>query len=105
MPKKLAWLSNTRPDCLFEILQHAQVTEDMFLQDSKWTSQRVNKAVAFAIDNRIPLRVAKPNQESLRVIGFADASFANNADFSTQLGHECFIGDDTGAVVPISFKS
>ena len=77
----------------------------MFLQDSKRTLQRLNKAVAFAIDNRIPLRTAKLDQESLRVIGFADASFANIADLLAQFGHVCFIGDETGAVVPISFKS
>lgn len=29
MRMKLAWLANTRPDCLFEISQLAQVTEDM----------------------------------------------------------------------------
>lgn len=30
MRMKLAWLANTRPDCLFEISQLAQVTETMF---------------------------------------------------------------------------
>ena len=103
MCMKLAWLANTRPDCLFEISQLAQVTEEMFLQDSKMTLQSLNKAVA--IDNCIPLQIAKLNQEFFRVIGFADASFANNEDLSKQLGHVCFIGDDTGAVVPIFFKS
>ena len=105
MRMRLAWLANTRPDCMFEISQLDQVTEDMFLQDSKKTLQRLNMAVAFATNNRIPLQIAKLNQESLRVIDFSDASFSNNADLSTQLGHVCFIGDDTGAVVPITFKS
>ena len=57
------------------------------------------------IDNRISLRIPKLNKDTLRVIGFADSSFANNADLSTQLGYVLFLGDDTGSVVPISFKS
>ena len=105
MRMKPAWIANTCPHSLFEISQLAQVTEEIFLQKSKRTLKRSNKAVAFAIDNSIPLRIEKLNQESLRVRGFADAPFANNADLSTQLGNVCFIGDDTGAVVPISFKS
>ena len=105
MRMRLAWLANTRPDCLFEIAQLAQVTEEMFSQHPKQVLQRLNKAVAFAIDNRISLRIPKLNKDTLRVIGFADSSFANNADLSTQLGHVCFIGDDKGSVVPISFKS
>ena len=67
--------------------QRAQVTEETFLRDCKRTLQRLNKAVAIEIDNRIPLRITKLNQEYLRVISFADATFTNNADLPTKLGH------------------
>lgn len=40
----------------------------------------------------------------LRVIGFADASFANNHDVSKQLGHICFLSDRNGNSVSIDFK-
>ena len=38
-------------------------------------------------------------------IGFSDASFANNAEFSSQPGYICLLADDSGSVVPIYFKS
>ena len=110
MRMKSAWLANTRPDCLSEIAQLA-VTEEMFSQNPKQVLQRLKIAVAFAIDNRISLHIPKLNKDTLSIIGFTDSSlkdlakFANNGDLSTQLGYVCFIGDDTGAVVPISFKS
>ena len=105
MRMKLAWLSNTRPDCLFEISQLAQVTEEMFSSSPRETARRLNKAVKFAVDNRLSLRIPKLDKKTLRVIGYSDSSFANNADLSSQLGHICFLGDASGAVVPIHFKS
>ena len=102
---KSAWLVSTRLYCLFETSQRTKVTEDMFMQDSKRVLQRLKKAISFATNNRIPLRISNLNQKFLRVLGFPDASFANNADLCTQFRHGCFIGDDTGSVVPISFKS
>ena len=77
----------------------------MFNQKPKQILQRLNKAVAFDVDNRVYLRIPKLEKSSLRAIGYSDASFVNNADLSTKLGHICFLGDDTGAVIPISFKS
>lgn len=47
----------------------------------------------------------KLDKKTLRVIGYSDSSFANNADLSSQLWHICFLGDKSGAVVPIHVKS
>ena len=105
MRMRLAWLSNTRPDCLFEVSQLAQVTEARFKASPKAWIRRLNKAVKLALINPISLRVAKLDPNTIRVIGYSDASFANNEDLSSQLGYICFIGDDTGAVVPFHFKS
>ena len=65
----------------------------------------MNKAVAFAIDKLISLRIPKLNKDTLRVIGFADSSFGNNADLSTQLGYVYILGDETESVMPVSLKS
>eukprot|EP00737_Agarophyton_chilense_P000247 gb/GEZJ01000282.1/.p1 GENE.gb/GEZJ01000282.1/~~gb/GEZJ01000282.1/.p1 ORF type:complete len:768 (+),score=79.54 gb/GEZJ01000282.1/:1785-4088(+) len=105
MRMKLAWLANTRPDCLFEISQLAQITEDRYLSSPREAVKRLNRAVKFAVDNRLSLRIRKLDRNSIRVIGFSDSSFANNHDLSTQLGHICFIGDKNDSVVPIHFKS
>lgn len=43
--------------------------------------------------------------DSLRVVGFSDASFANHDDFTSQLGHICFLSDASGRIFPISFRS
>jgi len=92
-------------DCLFEISQLAQVTEKMFEEDRRRMIRRLKRATKFAVDNRFTLKVPKLDKSSLRIIGFSDSSFANKADFSSQLGHTCFLGDVSDSVIPISFKS
>lgn len=102
---KLAWLSKSRPDCLFEIAQLAQVTEEMFLQQPSAYIRRLNKAIKYATDNRIALKIPKLHRSSLRIVGFSDASFAKNSDLSSQLGYVIFLGDQSNNVVPIVFRS
>ena len=77
----------------------------MFNQNPKQILQRINEAVAFAFDNRVSLRNPKLDKNTLRDIGYSDASSANNADLSKQLDLICFPEEDTGAVIPIPFKS
>lgn len=105
MRMKLVWLAKTRPDCLFEISQLSQITEDKL--DSKQASikRRLNKAVKYAVDNLVPLRIIKLQKDTLKVIDFSDSSFANNEDLSSQLGHIVFLGDSTSTLVRIHFKS
>ena len=98
---KLAWLSNTRPVCLFQISQLAQETEEKYNTEVSVVIRRINRAIRYAVQNRIYLKVPSLNKDTLRVIGFSDSSFANNADQSSI----CLLGDHTGAVVPINFKS
>ena len=53
MRMKLAWLSNSRPDCLFEISQLAQVTDEIYAAKKKELIRRINKAVRYAMQNKI----------------------------------------------------
>lgn len=94
-----------QPDCLFEISQLAQVTETMFNEGKESHIRRLNKAVKYAIDNRVYVKVPKLDKTSLLIVGFSNASFANNTDLTSQLGNTVFLSDCTNAVVPISFKS
>ena len=102
---KLAWLSNTHPDCMFEISQLAQVTNSMFESDKVKHIKRLNRAVKFAMNHPITLKVDRLELDSLRVFGFSDASFANNHDLSTQLGHIVFLADKNATAIPKNFKS
>lgn len=58
----------------------------------------------YVIANRVSLKIPKLSPDSLRIIGFSDASYANNKDFS-QLGHLCFLEHASGAVVLIRLNS
>ncbi len=44
MRMRLAWLANTRPDCVYEISQLAQVTEERFLTDEVSTRSPAKQA-------------------------------------------------------------
>ena len=105
MRMSLAWLANTRPDCLFEISELAQVTEDRFTREGATELRRLNKATKYAIDNRVAIKISRLDKDPIRVVGFSDASFAKNCDLSAQLGHICFLVDKHANGVPIDFKS
>ena len=105
MRMRLAWLSNTRPDCLFSIAQLAQVTEDMFNKNPGALIKQMNKATTYAVKNPCGIKVNKLDLDSLRVVGFSDASFANNHDLTSQVGHIIFLADKNDNVMPIYFKS
>ena len=105
MRMRLAWLSHSRPDCLLEISQLAQVTEEQFNQSKVKCVRRLNKAVRYAKREHVSLVAKRLQLDTLRVIGFSDASFANNMDLTTQLGYIVFLGDGNSSVIPIYFKS
>lgn len=102
---KLAWLSHTRMDCLYDINQMAQVTEKIFEDNRKEIIYQYNKKVETIKDENVCLSIPKLDIESLLILGFSDASFGNNRDLSSQLGYTVFLTDKTETVIPIIFKS
>lgn len=102
---KLAWLSNSRPDCLFEISQMAQVTDKIYKEKRASIIKRINRTIEYTKINPLKLKVMKLKQQNLSIVGFSDSSFMNNWDHSTQLGYVIFLMDDDHNVVPIFFKS
>lgn len=102
---KLGWLANTRPDCLFEISQLSQVTEEMFKKNPHDCVKRLNRTIRYARNNEVNINFPKLNLQSLRIIGYSDASFANNNDFTSQLGYIVFIADKHDNAIPLIFKS
>lgn len=67
--------------------------------------RQVNQAVRYAIQHHNSPKVPNLDIENFRIIGYSDSSVANNRDLSSQFGHICFLGDSSGAVAPIYFKS
>lgn len=86
MPMKLVRHSRTRPDCMLEIFQKAQPTEEMFMESQRMVIKRLNKAVMYAFANSFPAAIPNLDRNSLRIIGFSDASFAKNDDFFVTVG-------------------
>lgn len=82
---KPAWLSNSRSDCLFEISQLAQVTEEIFDQIGAEIKRHLNRAVEYSIENMVRLKIDKLDEDTLRIIRFHDSSYADNEDFCSQL--------------------
>ncbi len=105
MRMKLAWLGNTREDLAVDISQLAQVTEAHFNDAKRATIKRLNRVVVHAILHPLSLKFPSLDPQSVRVIGFADASFANNADSTSQLWHITFLEDKHGNAAPIHFRS
>lgn len=105
MQMRLAWLTHTRPDCLFEIFHLAQITEIHFQSDKKQFVKYLNEAVKYVTTDRVTIKFPKVDVHSVRVVDFFDASFANNEDMSTQLGHTCFMCDNAEKVISICFRS
>ena len=102
---QLMWLSHSRPDCLFEISQLTQVTRDMFDTERKDIVKRANRVVSYAMDNPVTISFPQLDLDSVKVIGYSDASFANNRDLSSQLGYVVFMVDDQNHAIPIVYKS
>lgn len=105
MIMRLEWLENTRPDCLFEIAQLGLVSEEIYKKQPRIYIRRLNKAIRYTIDNRATLRAPKLDKKSLKLVGFSDASFANNHNPSTHLGYIIFLVDSSYKVVPLVLKS
>ena len=105
MRMKLAWLSNSRPDLLFEISQLAQITLERFKDCARAHWKRLNTSIRYAHVNVSNLKFPKLDRDSIRTVGYSDASFANNHDLKSQLGRIILLMDGNDKAVPVIFKS
>ncbi len=103
--QKAAWLSNSRPDCLFEICQLTQVTDAIFSPHKSECIKVLNRALRYGVQNPISISFHCLDYESLHVVRFSDASFANNRDLSSQLGYTIILSDEGGNDIPLTVKS
>ena len=101
---KLSWLTHTQPDCCSKVSQLAQVTKKVETELSTIV-RSCNKLSMHVHDQALKIKIPKLELDSLRVIGFSDASFASNADFTSQHGYISFLADASNNAIPIIMKS
>eukprot|EP00171_Calliarthron_tuberculosum_P005124 IDg5124t1 len=70
MRMRLAWMANTRPNFLFEILQLAQVTAERFEKEGDELIRCINKVIKFAVENHFSLKIPALSKNSLKIVGF-----------------------------------
>jgi Reverse transcriptase (RNA-dependent DNA polymerase) len=94
MRAKLSWLTHTRPEIAHFVNSAAQVTEETFdLSHVKLMNSTI-KALKKTAERK--LLYQNLELKSLRIVSYADASFANNEDLMSQLGFITFLTDKTG---------
>ncbi len=89
----------------FEISQIAHVAEYRFKSDVSAHLKRLNPIVRYAHDIFSQHRFPKLDLYCIRLIGYLDAAFANNYDFSSQLGKITWLIDENASAIPLSFRS
>jgi hypothetical protein len=88
---KVAWITNTRPDICCAVSMSAQVTQSQY-QISHL--RMLNGIVRYLQSTmHVKLRYPKLDIGSLQVVTYADASFANREDKSSQIGYAIFMAD------------
>lgn len=95
MRARVAWMAHSRPDLSCGINKMAQVAEQAFGPDAVRALNTVIKRAKAGDD----LRLMYPalDRSTLRLRVCADASFAGNADLSSQVGYVVLLCDHTGA--------
>ena len=88
---QLAWIVHTRPEISFCVSTSAQVTESTMTPEHV---KRLNKAIKHVKSKKRALRYEPLHLPSLKMKVYADASFANNPDYSSQLGYLITLSDD-----------
>ena len=86
MRMRLAWLLNSRPDCLFAIAQIAQITESMFKSNHAEFIMKMNRSTQYATKIPVGILIPRLYLDSIRILGYSDSSFANNHDLSSNVG-------------------
>lgn len=92
----------TQPEAAFDLSFAAQVTGEPTADDVK----RLNRRLQWQIDHPgRGLHFVKLDRESLRLVVFTDASFANNKDLSSQIGYVIALADGTNMANIVHWSS
>lgn len=99
----ILWLAHSRPDVsAFGSIIGSYRREDM----SPVLIEQINKKLAYLKATKdVTLEFPKLDLQSLRLVVYCDASFANRNDKSSQLGYVICLADKTGSMCILSYKS
>lgn len=105
--QKIRWLSKqSRPDVSCAAAKAAQVTEDLFKADANGHRKVINKIVQHLHQHpETVFQFPKLDKDSLHLRVFADASFAENVDNTSQLGCFVFMADKSDQCTPLVWSS
>ena len=84
MRARLNWISNSRPEILCAVSVASAVTEKNFNEKKIESLNPVIKHLKST--KEIKMKFPRLDQESLKLVIYSDASFANNEDNSSQIG-------------------
>jgi hypothetical protein len=103
---KLAWMVHTRPDVAYCANTAAQITSEQWNLSSGGAIKRLNSTIRrLRHSPEESLRFPKLDRKTLRIFVFADASFANNDDVTSQMGYIVFLTDVSNRCAPMAYKS
>ena len=91
---QLTWLTHARPDVCTIANMLAQFTTNSF--DIKHVKEYNSTVKYLKKTARQGLFMQQIDKESLHLRIYADASFANNSDYTSQIGYIVFLADKTG---------
>ncbi|KAA8490976.1 Retrovirus-related Pol polyprotein from transposon TNT 1-94 [Porphyridium purpureum] len=95
---RVAYVSNNgRPDLLYHVAKLSQVTHAQFDSAQAKTLLSVTKRLHLT-NNAYSLIYRPLDIQKLKFRVYADASFASNRDYSSQIGYVVFLGDHTDTV-------
>ena len=77
MRMKLARMVNTHPDRAVDISQMMQIIVDSHMTEPTFHFKRLNTAVTYATQNLLENKHPAIDLESLLIIGYSEAAFAN----------------------------
>lgn len=99
----MAWLAHSRPDLSCGINKLAQVREEAYNADAVKDYNTMVKRAKGGRDQA--LRYPPLDRDTLQLRAYADASFAGNADLSSQVGYVILLCDESGRAHVLSYSS
>jgi hypothetical protein len=100
---KVSWICHTRPEVYYFANTSAQVTQHTFSPANVKSFNAVLENLRKAADRKHLFQNLDIN--TLRIVAYSDASFANNADLSSQLGFVIFLSDACRKCNVINYRS